>query len=98
MTMPITLKSNWWEYIVKRVFIAVIAFFVISFTFFMLIQDAETSYIMDRFRGDPIQPLPPDEVESIKREFGLDTAYSVQYIQWLGDFFTGYWGFSLYAY
>jgi ABC-type dipeptide/oligopeptide/nickel transport system permease component len=45
MEAVLTYKSNMWSYILKRVSIAVLAFFVISFLIFSFINVAESSEV-----------------------------------------------------
>jgi peptide/nickel transport system permease protein len=49
--------------------------------------------------GDPaafyLNPnVPPDVVEQLRRNLGLDQPIHVRYVRWLGAFLTGDWGYS----
>jgi peptide/nickel transport system permease protein len=49
--------------------------------------------------GDPaafyLNPnVPPDVVEQLRRNLGLDQPIHIRYVRWLGAFLTGDWGFS----
>jgi ABC-type dipeptide/oligopeptide/nickel transport system permease component len=97
MEAAVTYKSNWWGYISKKVFIVVIAFFVISFSTFYILHSYEP----------PIMSDPPpqseaeyekivEQMEQIRERLGLtQPPLIIQYFHWMGDFFTGNWGESL---
>jgi peptide/nickel transport system permease protein len=61
------------------------------------------TFIIVRFiPGDPVQVLlgadrrsTPEQIEAIRRAYGLDQSYPVQYIRWLGHVLTGDLGQSL---
>jgi hypothetical protein len=81
-----TYKSNWWGYIGKRVLIAAVAFFVITFAVSLTISSA-------------MYPLPINvtvDGEQIVFYVYPDISNAQIYVDWLGDFFTGNWGYSLY--
>lgn len=61
------------------------------------------TFIIVRFiPGDPVQVLlgadrrsTPEQIENIRRSYGLDQSYPVQYLKWLGHVLTGDLGQSL---
>jgi peptide/nickel transport system permease protein len=61
------------------------------------------TFIIVRFiPGDPVQVLlgadrrsTPEQIENIRRSYGLDESYPVQYLKWLGHVLTGDLGQSL---
>jgi peptide/nickel transport system permease protein len=61
------------------------------------------TFIIVRFiPGDPVQVLlgadrrsTPEQIEAIRRAYGLDQSYPVQYVRWLGHVLTGDLGQSL---
>jgi peptide/nickel transport system permease protein len=86
-----TYKSNWWGFISKRILIAVIAFFVISFMIFYIIH------------LNPPLPMYGDwmtleNIKDLRHKIGIDAPLIVQYFRWIGDFFTGNWGESWMGY
>jgi ABC-type dipeptide/oligopeptide/nickel transport system permease component len=83
-----TYKNNWWGFISKRLFIAVIAFFIISFILFLLIH----TYFYDPFS---ILSVTPEQLKALAHKMGWDRPLIIQYFQWIGNFFTGNWGRSL---
>jgi len=61
-----------------------------------------TFAIVRMIPGDPVQVLlgadrrsTPEQIENIRRAYGLDQSYPVQYIKWLGHVLTGDLGQSL---
>jgi peptide/nickel transport system permease protein len=49
--------------------------------------------------GDPaafyLNPnVPPDVIEQLRRNLGLDQPIHIRYVRWLGSFLTGDWGYS----
>jgi hypothetical protein len=101
-----TYKSNWWGFIGKRVLIAVVVFFL--FTFAVSLTISSTMYSSPFYftvDGEQIfYPLPlnvtvDDEhmlIYYYPDRFYPDISNVQIYVHWLGDFFTGDWGYSLY--
>jgi ABC-type dipeptide/oligopeptide/nickel transport system permease component len=83
-----TYKSNWWRFVGKRVLIAVVAFFVITFLIFSL----------NRLFVSPSDTyLPPLTNEQLERLRHIETydrpGYKLYYL-WIKGFFTGYFGYA----
>ena len=63
-------------------------------------------FIMRLLPGDPliiyisqsaqIEAMPPEMIEQLRHEFGLDKPLMIQYVNWVGDVFTGNFGQSIY--
>ena len=56
-------------------------------------------FVLNLAPGDPtamfMNPnMPPELVEQLRRNFGLDQPIYIRYVKWLGAFFTGDWGYS----
>jgi peptide/nickel transport system permease protein len=85
-----TQRSNWWGFIGKRVFITVIAFFVLTLVIFTAI------YVLPPFAPEiSMSPIVNfTEMKAFSHEVGLDLPLPVQYFRWLGQIFTGDWGHS----
>jgi len=85
-------KSNWWGFIGKRVLIAAVAFFVISFMIF-----CRTDYITNMDRSGTIIDygyLTEAQRNEYFNKYHLNYGTVVRYFFWLGDFVTGDWGYS----
>jgi peptide/nickel transport system permease protein len=86
-----TYKCNWWGFIGKRVAIAVMAFLVISYLFFLAVN-----------WNPPVYSFPPsatlEDIRGFFHEQGLDQPKLVRYFNWMGDFFSGDWGKGWYFY
>jgi len=89
-----TYKSNWWGFVAKRLLIAVVAFFVISCLLFIV----TSPYFPSSFPKPIVDYgfMSEEQVTQLRHELHLDTGILGQYFYWLGDFFTGNWGESLY--
>jgi peptide/nickel transport system permease protein len=84
-------RSNFRSYILRRVLIAVVVFFIVSmFIFYIFHYDDSPS-------GFLLNPnVSKVELEKIYEQFGIDTSpLVVKYFKWMGDFFTGDWGESI---
>jgi len=90
MTLPISYKSNWGKYVFRRVLLVIVVFVFMSVAIF-LVDKFEAPNINDPFA------VSWDELQWMEAEY-LGDSLPVQYIRWLGDFFTGDWGISLYSY
>ena len=92
MLSAVTYKSNWWGFIGKRVLIAMLAFFMISFAVLFTI-----SYPYRVIKFDPPQHKIFDFPQSviISDQLGYDDPMVTQYFRWLGGVFSGDWGNSL---
>ncbi len=85
------------QYIMRRVMLAVPTLFAISIIAFMIIQlppgDYLTTYIATLAQSG--QQLDQDEIEALKRQYGLDQPIYVQYIKWVWNMLHGDFGMSL---
>jgi peptide/nickel transport system permease protein len=69
----------------------------------VLLGVSMVTFIIVRFiPGDPVQVLlgadrrsTPEQIENIRRSYGLDQSYPIQYLKWLGHVLTGDLGQSL---
>ncbi len=79
------------RYIIRRILIAIPTLLVISALLYALLAFAP---------GDPIGELasggniPPEVQENIRKQFGLDQPWYIQYVKWATSLFKGNWGFS----
>jgi peptide/nickel transport system permease protein len=86
-------------YVIRRVAIAVIAFFVISLIIFFSVNLILTPF--QRLFGPGTIYIDPQNQEDINRlnelmeSRGLYDPLPIQYLRWIGGFFTGNWGESL---
>jgi ABC-type dipeptide/oligopeptide/nickel transport system permease component len=86
-----TYRSNWWGYILKHVLITVIAFFIISFLIFSIIN-------LDLDGNIGLFPLNPSpEMTELMKQLGLYDSFITKYFKWIGRIFTGDWGESIYS-
>ena len=63
-------------------------------------------FVMRLLPGDPIliyvgqqssiQAMPPEQIEALRHQYGLDDNLAVQYIKWIGGVFRGNFGQSIY--
>jgi len=63
-------------------------------------------FVMRLLPGDPIliyvgqqssiQAMPPEQIEALRHQYGLDDNLAVQYIKWIGGIFRGNFGQSIY--
>ena len=66
----------------------------------LLVVVSILAFLLLRASGDPLSvylsssSLGPDEIERIRREFGLDQPWPVQYLHWLAGILRGDWGYS----
>lgn len=85
-----------WTYIGRRVIIMIPTLFIISIVSFILIQlppgDYLTTY-MARLQesGDQVNM---DIIDGLRVRYGLDRPMHEQYLKWIGNFLTGYMGYS----
>jgi len=84
-----TYKSNMPAYVLRRVLVAVIAFFVISLLIFY-------SFHHEQPRLLPYIGLPQAEEDRLAELLDIDTSpFIIRYVKYMGHFFTGDWGESL---
>jgi peptide/nickel transport system permease protein len=84
-------------YIIRRVILAIVVLLLVTVAVF---------FVMRLLPGDPltifiaqsanIQAMPPEMVENLRHEFGLDKPITVQYLNWVGNLFRGDLGTSIY--
>lgn len=85
------------QYIMRRVMLAVPTLFAISIIAFIIIQlppgDYLTTYIATLAQSG--QQLDQDEIEALKQQYGLDQPIHVQYMKWVWNMLQGDFGMSL---
>jgi peptide/nickel transport system permease protein len=84
-------------YIIRRIVLAIVVLLLVTLAVF---------FVMRLLPGDPltifiaqsanIQAMPPEMVENLRHEFGLDKPITVQYLNWVGNLFRGDLGTSIY--
>jgi peptide/nickel transport system permease protein len=80
------------QYILRRVLIAIPTLFVISFIVFAILALAPGDPLAE-FAANP--SVPPEVRENIRRAYGLDQPWYIQYVRWLGALTQGNLGFSV---
>lgn len=98
MEAVFTYKSNIWGYIFKRILTAVIVFLIISLLVYFLIhglwgEDHAVQIIKSIAVPNFNNGYP--EIDRLIEVYSRDEARIVQYLRWMGGFFTGDWGNSL---
>lgn len=81
------------KFIIRRILLMIPVLFGVSLITFIIVRFIP---------GDPVQVLlgadrrsTPEQIEAIRRAYGLDQSYPVQYLKWLGHVVTGDLGQSL---
>jgi len=84
-------------YIIRRILLAIIVLIIVTLIVF---------FLMRLLPGDPIliyvgqqssvQAMPPQQVEALRHEYGLDQNIAVQYFKWIGGILRGNFGTSIY--
>ena len=80
------------EYIIRRVLIAVVTFFLVSLIIFYIFNyDIRPAFYFS-------ETVSQVERERILDDLGIDISpLIIKYFLWMGDFFTGNWGYSFYG-
>lgn len=81
-------------YMLRRLFNGLLIIFAVSLLSFYVLHAAPGDPIQ-AFLQQPFSNTPPDVIESVRRQLGLDQPVHVQYVRWLGSFVQGDMGFSL---
>ncbi len=84
-------------YIIRRLLMALVVLIIVTIIVF---------FIMRLLPGDPliiymgqsaqIQAMPQEQIEELRRQFGLDQPLVMQYFLWIGGIFKGDFGESIY--
>ena len=84
-------------YIIRRIFLALIVLIIVTLIVFFLMRllpgDPLLIYIGQQ---SSVQAMPPEQVEQLRHEFGLDKNLVSQYISWVGGIVRGNFGSSIY--
>ena len=86
------------KYIIKRLGLAAITLFLITFVVFFVIQLPPGDYV-DTLVAKMIsegERVTPQEISSLKEMYGVNRPFLVQYVTWLGGVLIGDWGTSFY--
>jgi len=84
------------HYVFKRLAVMLPTLLVISFIIFVIIQLPPGDYLETHIaelesQGESVDP---EKIEFLRRQYGLDQPFAVQYVRWVGGFFHGDWGYS----
>ena len=84
------------HYVLKRIAVMIPTLVVISFIIFVIIQlppgDYLETYIAElESQGESVDK---EKIEFLRRQYGLDQPFLVQYYNWTSGFFVGDWGYS----
>jgi peptide/nickel transport system permease protein len=84
-------------FILRRLIQSIVVLFIVTLVVF---------FVMRLLPGDPIliyvgqqssvQAMPPEQIEALRHQYGLDETLPVQYFKWIGGIFRGDWGQSIY--
>lgn len=84
-------------YVVRRLLQALIVLFIVTVMVFLVMRllpgDPLLIYVAE---SSNLQALPPEMIEQMRHEFGLDKPLPVQYINWVGGIFRGDFGISVF--
>lgn len=78
-------------YVIRRLIVIIPTFFLISLIIFVLIHLAPGDPVRAMFAG---RPVPPEIVDQVRRELGIDQPIYVQYLIWVGRLLQGDFGYS----
>lgn len=79
--------------LVQALFVLIIVTLLVFFVIRLLPGDPLTIYIA---QNADISAMPPEVVEQMRHQFGLDKPIMVQYVNWVGNIFQGDFGTSIY--
>ena len=84
------------HYVLKRLLTMVPTLLAISFIIFVIIQLPPGDYLETHIaelesQGESVDP---DKIEFLRRQYGLDQPFLIQYYEWVTGFFVGDFGYS----
>jgi ABC-type dipeptide/oligopeptide/nickel transport system permease component len=92
-----TYKSNWWGYILKRVWITFIIFILASILVFFPVRAVFADNPLGFYMSNA--NISREQFEKLKKDvtetYHLNEPLIIQYFYWMGGIFTGDWGASL---
>ncbi len=75
-----------WNYLVRRVLLGILTLWLVSFLVYGLVRSMPGSPLLARMeRMDPRRQFRPEELERMKKIYGLDKPWPVAYWEWLGN-------------
>jgi peptide/nickel transport system permease protein len=75
-----------WNYLVRRVLLGVLTLWLVSFLVYGLVRSMPGSPLLARMeRMDPRRQFRPEELERMKKIYGLDKPWPVAYWEWVGN-------------
>ena len=85
-------------YIIRRLLLGLLVLFLVTILVFfaMRLLPGDPLLIYMAQQSQRVQDLPPDVIEELRHEYGLDRSIVVQYLDWLGGIFRGELGESFF--
>ena len=84
------------SYIIRRFMHAVLVIFIVSLVVFFMIRLLPGDPVLMYMSQEQYQSLSMEQVEIVRKEFGLDKPLMMQYINWVAGLFHGDFGKSLF--
>jgi peptide/nickel transport system permease protein len=83
-------------YLGRRLIQAIVVVIIVSLLVFIVIRSLPGDPILLYLAQKDAQALTPQQIESVKHEFGLDKPLAVQYFDWVTGIFRGEFGTSIF--
>lgn len=83
-------------YIFRRIVQSFFVIFIVTLLVFLAIRYLPGDPILIYLSREESQKLTPEDIERVRREFGLDRALHVQYLDWISHVLKGDFGTSLF--
>jgi len=84
------------SYIIRRFIHAVLVIIIVSLVVFFMMRLMPGDPVLMYMSQEQYQSLSMEQVEIVRKEFGLDKPLMIQYINWVGGLFRGDFGMSLF--
>jgi peptide/nickel transport system permease protein len=83
-------------YIIRRLFIGIIIILIVSMMIFLFMRLLPGDPLVIYISSSDMSDLSPEQMEELKKKFGLDKPMAAQYVNWVIGIFHGDFGTSLY--
>lgn len=81
--------------IIRRILISIPVFFGITAIAFAALAASPGDPILAMVDPQALQQMPPEAIESLRRQFGLDQPAPVRYVKWVRELVSGNLGYSI---
>lgn len=83
-------------YVIKRLLFGVLIIILVTILVFLVMRLLPGDPLTLFLAQNQLENMPPEQLQELRHQYGLDQTLAMQYIHWIGGIFRGNLGYSIY--